>query len=221
MLSSCTLHAHTVRFMDVSRQDQIAWVRAVLGHLGVTATELARRAKIAPSTLHRPLNDPNWPGMLSGRVLTAIAKEAGVKPLEFPSGSRGFSEPEIEPFVYGDGNAVGGISSAVRDMCQGRNGRDAWIMKSYALELVGILPGDVLIVDLNMQARANDIVCAQLYDFTHSRAETVMRVFQPPYLVTQSLRLGPQKPVAVDGDSVVIKGVVDGMIRPGRQLAAA
>lgn len=189
-----------------------------MAHLGISANELARRAKLAPSTIQRPLNDPAWPNVLSGRTLSAIAEIAGLKPLEFPSrtGAGSFGEPEAVPFQFDqEADAIGSnVDRAVRELCKGRNGRDPWVMRSNLLEMSGILPGDILIVDMNITPRQKDVVCAQLYQWSLMKAETVFRVYEPPYLLTNSG--ATSKPVAVDGQDVMIRGVVDGLVRPRR-----
>lgn len=217
LFTICTSTAHSFLPMQNSRETQIAWVRAVLAHLGVSATELARRAKIAPSTLQRPLNDPTWTSMLSGRTMAAIAQVAGLAPLEFPNRVRGAATQEAEPYRFDQAeDAADNFDRSVRELCQGRAGREAWQMKSFALELSGILPGDVLIVDSNLTPAADDIVCAQMFDWSGTKAETVFRLFDPPYLVTNSVRAGREKPIAVDNSSVVIKGVVRAILRNRR-----
>lgn len=203
--------------MMSSRETQLAWVKAILAHMGVSATELARRAKIAPSTLQRPLNDPEWASMLSGRTMAAIAEVAGLQPLEFPNRVRGLAETETAPYDFtASRDASDNFDRSVRELCQGRNGRDPWTMKSYALELSGVLPGDVLIVDMNLAPQPDDIVCAQIYDWSGQKAETVFRLYDPPYLVTNSVRAGREKPLTVDNSSVVIKGVVSTILRNRR-----
>lgn len=204
-----------LRGMNSPKDDQLAWVRAVMAHLGVTANELAKRAKIAPSTIQRPLNDPDWPNVLSGRTLSAIAEVIGVKPLEYPTRSGAtFGEPEAVPFEFDqESDAIAAnIDRAVRELCRGRSGRDPWVMRSSALEMSGILPGDILIVDMNLQPRPKDIVCAQIYQWPLMKAETVFRVYEPPYLLTNSG--STSKPIPVDNQDVVIRGVVDGLVRP-------
>lgn len=204
--------------MQNRRDEQIAWIKAVAAHLGVSLTQLARRAKLAPSTLQRPLNDPQWDGMLSDRTLAAVGAVVGLKPMEFPArpfGGAGFGEPEAVPFEFEQkGGAIdSNIDRAVRELTRGRNGRDPWVLQTHALEMSGYLPGDIVIVDLNVQPRAEDVVCAQIYDWSRMKAETVFRLYQPPYLMTNSMRVGPQKPIPVDGNQVVIRGVVDGLVR--------
>lgn len=205
--------------MTTTLQEQVAWVRAIMTYLGVSATELARRAKLAPSTLHRPLNEPDYPGVLSGRTLAAIAAVADVRPLEYPARMRGLSEPEASAYqLSAKVDAADNVGRAVRELIAGRNGRDAWVAQSHALDLVGVLPGDIVIVDLNLQPKARDIVCAQIYDWSGTRTETVFRVFDPPYLLVRSTRVD-DKPLTVDGASVVIKGVVTAILRAHRRAA--
>lgn len=205
--------------MDQSREEQLRWVRAVLAHLGVNATQLAKRAGIAPSTLNRPLNEADYAGHLSGRIIGKIAEVAGLKPMEFPRALAGFGEADAERYSFSDPVFGTATDRAVRELAAGRNGRDPWVMKSHALELSGVLPGDIMIVDLNMQPRPRDLVCAQVYDWKGSRAETIFRLFEPPWLLTHSAREAPAKPLAVDGETVAIKGVVTAVLRSRAQAA--
>lgn len=200
--------------MQHSKDEQVAWINAVREYLGVSLTELAKRAKIAPSTLQRPVNDPDFPGMISGRSMAAVAQVAGLRPLEYPARMRGLAEADASPFRYEDLNdTADNLNRAVRELVKGRNGRDAWVMKSYALELAGVMPGDVLIVDMNLTPKPRDIVCAQIYDWSGMKSETVFRLYEAPYLLTHSMRNNTEKPVAVDNSSVIIKGVVDVVLR--------
>ena len=41
-------------FMTGYDQDQRVWIQGILDRMGITATELARRANLDPSTLTRP-----------------------------------------------------------------------------------------------------------------------------------------------------------------------
>lgn len=208
----------TLRGMISPKDQQLAWVRAVMAYMGVSAQELANRAGIAPSTIQRPLLDPEWPNALSGRTMAKIGEAAGLQPFEFParSGGAGFGEPEAVPFQYDQtADAIGtNIDRAVRELCKGRNGRDPWVMRSGVLEMSGILPGDILIMDMNLQPRPKDVVIAQIYMWQLGKAETVFRVYEPPYLMTNSGKTS--KPVPVDDQDVVIKAVLDGMVRPRR-----
>lgn len=206
---------HIFARMDEVKREQIDWVKAVMSHMGMpSANALAVAAGVNPANIQKPLN-PNYKGKFGVDTIAKIAAAAGLRPMEFPGRPDGMNEAEAAPFIYDEtADAIGAnFDRAIREMTRGRNGRDAWVMKSFALEMSGILPGDVLIVDMNLQPRAKDIVCAQLYQWTAGRAETVFRIYEPPYLVMNSLRFGTTKPVPVDGQDVLIKGVVDGVLR--------
>jgi hypothetical protein len=207
--------------MPTVKEQQQQWVQAVMAYLGVKSyNALAVQAGIDPSLIQKPFN-PNYKGKFGADTLSAIAKAANLRVMEYPNRPLGLAEAEAEPFQYEErSDAIeANVDRAVRELVKGRNGRDPWVIRGYALELSGILPGDVVIVDLNMQPRPKDVVCAQIYDWSSMKAETVFRVYDPPYLMTNSLRFGVQKPLLVDDRSVVIRGVVDVTLRR-RQLAA-
>lgn len=201
--------------MSDMKKDQLDWVTAVKAYLGVSSNNaLAVKAGLDPSLVQKPFN-PNYKGKFGADTLQKIADAAGLRVMEFPTRPAGMQETEAARFVYDtSANAIdSNIDRAVRELIRGRSGRDPWVNRSHALELAGILPGDILIVDMNLQPRPKDVVCAQIYSRGGVSAETVFRIYEPPYLVTQSLRYGTQKPVPVDGNDVVILGVVDGMLR--------
>ncbi|MGH6907913.1 MAG: hypothetical protein ACREDX_08660, partial [Aestuariivirga sp.] len=85
---------------------------------------------------------------------------------------------------------------------------DAWTLNSRALEGAGYRPGDILLVALDETPAAGDVVCAQIYDWVKAKAETVFRIFQPPYLVAATSDPQLMRPHLVDDAAVAIKGVV-------------
>ena len=222
MLSLCAPEAPTLRRMMPSREEIQAWVRAVLAWKGWTATEFARRAGVVPSTLNRFLNDPDATHSLSRKTIQLLERQAGLAFMEMPGAGRrpaGFAEADAAPFDGGSRDQL--VDNAVRELIRGRNGIDAWVLRSRALETAGYLPGDILLIDLNARAVARDAVCAQIYDWSTGKAETVMRIYQPPYLVGASLDERFQKPLMVDDDVVAIKGVILTSMRARRSEIAA
>lgn len=201
--------------MSDVKQDQLNWVTAVKAYLGVTSNnQLAVLAGVNPGLIQKPFSK-NYKGKFGMDTLQKIADAAGLRVMEYPNRPAALAEAEAVPFVYADsGDAIAqNVDRAVRELTRGRNGRDPWVIKGYALELSGYLPGDIVVVDLNMQPKPQDIVCALLYDWPGGKAETVFRLYDPPFLLTNSLRFGAQKPLLVDDSSVVVRGVVDGMFR--------
>jgi transcriptional regulator with XRE-family HTH domain len=206
------------------REETKTWVKAVLTHLRVKPTELARRIGKAPSTINRFLNDPGAEHNLSDETIFAIAEVSGLSPLEYPSSPRrapGFYEPEAQAFDAGSGSGDTLVDDAVRNLVHGRNAVDPWILRSRAVETVGYLPGDILIVDMNERPRPRDLVCAQVFDWAGGKAETVFRLYEPPYLIAATGDARLLKPFVVDDDVVIIRGVVISSLRPRRNIEVA
>jgi hypothetical protein len=90
---------------------------------------------------------------------------------------------------------------------------EAWRIITDMIEAAGYLPGDFVVVDLKRQPTAGDVVLAEIID--DRRREVVFRISAPPYLLAAShaRRAMAMKPILVDNDRVIIKGVVVGSIR--------
>jgi SOS-response transcriptional repressor LexA len=210
--------AHKLRAVSITAQPsdlldkQRRWIEALLAATRMQPTELARRADLSPSTLTRFLNDPDHVHALATRTVEALEKVTGVRAYEMPASiPAGFAEADAHEFIAGAGEVS--IAAGVAAMIGPNNALIPWRLSTRALETAGYMPGDILIVDLNARAKSGDIVCAQVYDWQHSRANTVLRVFNPPVLVAASLDPTSFKPLVVDDDSIAIKGVVVAMFR--------
>lgn len=229
MFVSCISLRRNIPLMSTMRDAQIAWVKAVAAHKGWTLSKWARRTRVgdgestlAASTLTRFVNDPDATHELHDKTIVALAESAGLEPMVMPGSRRpsNLAEPDATPYTA---NSI--ADDYVREQVEGfkrrGNAFSPMVMKSRALEHAGYLPGDVLIVDLNAKPQPDDVVCAQVYDWSGDRAETVMRIFQPPYLVAASSDSRVLKPLVVDDEAVIIKGVVVHSMRPRRVAAAA
>lgn len=193
------------------------WLRSIAAYMNLSPSDLAVKAGLAASTVTRYLNDKSGTLTVTERTLDAIARYAGVPRNAMP-GQRalpGFGESEAVPYDARQGEKLPDwVVTAIGAHKGNRNGVEPWIMKGWALDLLGILPGDILMIDQNKRPRAGSIVCAQLTDLATGRTETVMRRFDPPYISTHSAKLGPTRAEQVDDDRVIIMGVEDGIIRP-------
>ena len=192
------------------------WVKAVASHMNLSVSDLARRAGMSPSTLTRFINDKSDKLTITDRTLDAISAYSGIQKYVQPGSRRapGFGEPDAVVFDQGGSELPAWVKEAVRVARGQRNGVEAWIMKGRTLDLLGILPGDVVIIDQNARPRAGDIVCAQVTDLATGSTEMVMRRFDPPFIHAHSAKLGPLRPELVDDERVVIVGVEIGVIRP-------
>lgn len=198
---------------DRLREAQRRWLSKVIDETGKTPTEIARLGGINPSTLTRFRNDARHGGALSPVTIGVISERTGIpidpealsRPLP-PARPGGFREREAEPYVASSGDP---LADAVTSFIAGRVGVDPWTLRTRALEYEGFRPGDVVIVNLNGTPRPGDVVCVQIYDFANGRAQTVFRLYEPPFLIGSGPDEAVRKPRRADEDSVAIKGVVE------------
>jgi transcriptional regulator with XRE-family HTH domain len=187
--------------------EQRAYLTRVMKRTGWNQTELAQRAGLDPSTLSRFLS-----GGREGHAL----RQATIRKIEAASGlaasgeiheamPSGFAENEASPYEV---TAHSPIHAVIAALSHGRLNIDPWTLQSRALEGAGYRPGDILLVALGETPATGDVVCAQIYDWTKGRAETVFRIFQPPYLIAATGDPQFMRPHLVDDGAVTIKGVV-------------
>lgn len=80
--------------------------------------------------------------------------------------------------------------------------------------LAGYLPDDIVVVDHNRRdAKAGQVVVANLHDWSLEKARTIIRLYEPPYLVAASADPAHRKPVLVDHNQVMIMGVAVALLR--------
>lgn len=170
------------------------WLEQVIARSGMKPTPFAQRAGIAPSTILRAL-DKAASVELDRRTIAKICAAFAVPPPGY--GATGFAEGDLAEYAAG-----GDVPALPANQYRRR-------AASRAMELAGILAGDVLTFDMARGAAAGDIVEAQVYALDRRAAETVMRLYDPPYLIARSLDAAvPQKPLLVDGERVRIAAVL-------------
>ncbi|GAA2871756.1 hypothetical protein GCM10010837_24100 [Aminobacter niigataensis] len=199
------------------QHDTKEWIRAVARYMNLSLSDLALNSKLAASTVTRYINDRSGKLTITDRSLDAISAYTGIPKNVFPGQRRlpGFGQSEAVPYDANQDERLPDWVIAAIDAHRGnRNGVEPWLMKSWALDLLGILPGDVVLVDQNLRPKAGDVVIAQLTDLATGKTEAVMRRFDPPFIMTHSAKIGASKPEQVDDERVVILGVECGVIRP-------
>ena len=212
--------------MENHSETQHRWVEQLLAYFSITQTDLARRARIVPSTLSKFMTGHREGHVLSARVVTAIETATGIKAYVDPTLSGpaarmpapGFAEPDAAVWRP-EGDAFGAAVAALR---AGYAACDAWTLRTDALTGAGYWPGDILLVDLNGVARPGDVVVAQTIDFAGHTMRTVFRLFEPPYLVEASSDPRRSKPILVDNAGTQVRGVVVAALRrrPGEAAAS-
>ena len=181
-------------------------------------TPLAKAAGLAPSTILRALDDDN-PVSLERRSIQKIVDALNVPPpaaygqatggvaIMSSSNAGGFADKELT------------LASDAAGQLQNLSQTQAvWQVHSRALELSGILDGDFVLADSAVAPRPRDVVIAQLVRTARPGADTVLRLYDPPYLLTATMQTEAiSKPVLVDNVNVSIWGVV---VRSWRVRAA-
>lgn len=195
---------------------QRAYLRDTIEELGVTPSGLAMKIGVAPSTFTRFLSEPD--GSEKTLHATTMDKVEQVRQVNsevhFPTQAQGQWQSlreEAEQFRLDPGEDSE-IIRAVRRLIGDRTGIDPWTLRSRALELEGYMPGDIVLVDLNATAKPGDAVCAQVYDRGSARPSTVMRMLQNAgpvnLLLPHTMDPTVQRPLVVDNDRVLIRGVL-------------
>lgn len=221
-------HANTERLLPRDTTESSAkrevqarhrnWLQTIVGESGDTLFQVAHRSGVSASTLTRLANNLKYGGVLSAVTIERISRAYQVPgPDEYGASRRpaliGLSEAER----YLPADEQDDICELVKHLLGRRGGLDAWRLKTDALEQVGYLAGDVVVVDMHAAAQPQDVVCAQVHNWRGGGSQTIWRVYDPPYLVGAAHDRTAYKPVMVDSERVVIKGVVDKLVRPFRR----
>lgn len=172
---------------------------------------------MSDTTLTRLLNNEKYTGTLSPETVARIKTTYKVPgPDEFV-GKRapliGLSEAARFDFR----KEKGPLARIIEAILQGRENIDPWRLKTMALEGVGYLPGDIVFVEAlaeGVAPKPQDAVCAQVVDYQHGAAETVWRVYDPPFLVGAANDRTAYKPLLVDDVRVKVAGVIRESYRP-------
>lgn len=212
-MHASALLVSSVRCMSNSQRDTKAWIKAVATYMNLSQSELAKRAGLAPSTVTRYINDTTNTLGITQRSLDLIAQFSGIPAHRMPGEQNrsGTLEQDAEPL--GNEFLPEWVTAAVDRLISESSTRTAWRMKGWALEMLGVLPGDILIIDTSLRPKSGDIVVAEVTDWAIGQKETAFRLYQPPFIVTHSSKLGPQKPLTVDEETVQLRGVCIATLR--------
>ena len=196
------------------------WLRSLINTTGLAPSALANGAGVSESTLTRLVNKRDYTGTLSPETVERIVTAYRVPgPEGFQSSLRrggapaGFSEAAPVDFS----GVRDELALIVKAILRGRNDVHTWRLQTTALEGAGFLPGDLVFVQEiseGQMPRAKDAVCAQVVDYQRGMAETVWRIYDPPFLVGAGLDRTAYKPLIVDNERVKVAGIITESFRP-------
>lgn len=194
------------------RGRQRGWLQELVKVTGKSASQIAAECGVSDTTLTRLLHNPDYTGTLSQLTIDKIKDTLRVSGPEETGrrGMLGLSEAEILDVAV----ETAAITRVLKVILVSHAEAVAWRLKTAALEAVGYLPGDIVVVDPHATPQVQDAVSAQVHDFRGGGVETVWRVFMPPYLVGASHDRTAYKPLLIDNDRVIVKGVIVESFRP-------
>lgn len=191
--------------------DWVEWLRV---RTGQSLSELAEGAGLSNNTLTRlRQRESALLDALSVRMLSEYTGLPGPDLYKLGHTS-GFTE-EAEPFDVAAGGSPS-MEEFTRLMLKDRPNAASWLLKTRALEGLGYMQGDLVVTDGSVQPRAGDAVCAQVVDLRTGAAETVFRVYEPPYLIAHSGDPALRKPLLIDNERVIVMATVTESLRARR-----
>lgn len=195
----------------------VLWFKQQQRKAGVTTEDIASRmgrTRTAISHIYSGAQrmSLDWAKVFAealGQPLDEVLRRAGVADgATAQTLAPGFAESDAAAWVpkQGDGRSV----DAAAEVFGKRPGVDIWQVRTGSMALHGLLPGDFMLVDTHAAERAKpgDTVIAQVYDNSRFKAVTLLRRFEPPVLVAASVDPAEQRVHVVDGNNVLIRGVV-------------
>lgn len=212
MNTKCLTNERNLVLVDMNDDDDIVeflrdqsreWLLQVSESTGLSITAIAKKAGVSHANLNKLVNQPDFPHPMSEKVKIRISRATGVPlpgsnatPKPAVKTSR-LSEPEARPFEINLNDAAD---------FSGKNGLDWWEINTDLLDSEGILKGDKVLVDMNATAKHGDCVIAQMV--TGSDVKTIFRKYEPPVLTCHTTARTYPKPEYVDGDRIIVMGVV-------------
>lgn len=177
------------------------WMQQILDETGMSAIKLAEVAGTSANTVYRAL-DADGEFMTSTTTLMKIARATRRELpgfLRLPDANYLQAE-HIRP--YSGLSPVDDVNNGI--WLDAETHRQFWRVNDRALELEGYLPGDIIVTDPDVVPATGDIVCAQLISTT-KETETVLRLYEAPYLLTRSMdRAVDPAPILVDRNVTIL-----------------
>lgn len=176
--------------------------------------ELARFVGVSPTTIYRAI-DVDSEFTTTTKTLEKIASKVGRQ----PPGPNYLDAHHLRPLNSTTGLEAIDVPRNLITLTAEEHRLLAYRILDRSLELEGYLPGDIVVIDEDVAPSAGDIVCVDLSNQRPGGASRVLRLFEPPYLMSRSIdrRVEPA-PILLDR-SVEIKGTATAMLREMRKAS--
>lgn len=185
--------------VDEERARVRQWLTDLQARFGVTPVDIEKATGVSRATIYRWL-DPRGGLVASRSRLAMIGRAYGVA---LPGEAAEAAVPE----GFRDGEDAVPWDAGPAGAPENPN-RFRYVVRSRVLELSGLLPGDILTVDMAEAPRPGDIVLAQLYDADGRGAKTRLRRYDPPFLLAHGMDTAAERPLSLYDGLVRVAGVV-------------
>jgi len=184
------------------------WLLRLPGLTGKTLTQLAKEIELSPSTLLRPSKAGTTVRLRPGTILK-LAEHTGVPApgLHYGENNLGKSavvalRPELVITTNFD-------QELLERLAAGRPNVTAWTVHSRALDQLGILPNDIVLVDPDATASAGDSVLVHVHGgLDRPILRQFLRAGGADIVTTRSSDPSLHQVMPADGDRVAIRGVL-------------
>lgn len=204
---------------DERRAEVRAWLEGILEARDLTASKLARKMNeggvpISPATLYRVL-DPDRVGAPEMDTIAKIEAFTGIKFAAEEAGkARTSHRISVVTPGFADTDATEILGDATPTALQPGPNQGVWRINSRAVELAGFLPGDQVLFDFEATPQPGHLVVAQHYNLDRGSAETLIRIYEPPYLTVRTMDPAvASEPLLIDGKRVALRGAFMRMLR--------
>ena len=223
MLSNYRTIVNREQIMNEAKK-KLNWIKQAEEITGKSPSPLAKEAGLSSGTLTRFLKDPENAAPPRDSTLNTIARYWGLTEYSGPSiiGTEkkqpGFhdSAAELAPKHVGSEERF----KQIQLFSKNTDNSKSWVMQGRGLENLGILEGDILIVDYDATPVAGDVLLLHLRDEENITAKTVFRqlmTLEPTAICVTSTNDNSiplnEKMIFVDGISARIYGVVSTVLR--------
>jgi transcriptional regulator with XRE-family HTH domain len=182
-------------------------IRKLRESLGESQAEFGERFRVEQGTVSR------WEtgaSLVKRAFQEDMAKLAGTTVAAFfyqATERQIIEDDDLEEYVDHDGR-LSSFKKDIDNFATTRNSSAPYLVQTRVLDLAGYLPGDIVIFDLDIEPRAGDAVRAIAVDRQLGRKKNILRIFDPPYLLTSSTAPKRASILNLESDEVEISGVV-------------
>ncbi|QTG12922.1 hypothetical protein G6M86_06555 [Agrobacterium tumefaciens] len=206
--------ALAVNWNTGTREQIRDWLQSIMTERNMSPIELAKFVGVSPTTIYRAI-DVGSEFTTTTKTLEKVASKVGRQ----PPGPSYLDAHHIRPLNSPSGLEAIDVPRNLITLTADEHRLLAYRILDRSLELEGYLPGDIVVIDEDVAPSAGDIVCVDLSSQRPGGAGRVLRLFEPPYLMSRSIdrRVEPA-PILLDR-SVEIKGTATAMLREMRKAS--